>query len=257
MRVVRPFVVLALLTTGLTTGRCAVGRSATHPPAVGGSSLASVASERVIPSADRTLLIGKLRAALAAVPPPPAPYALSEDTSEESVADSSPWEDGAGRWAAPASAIAERIYEARAQKPEAGEPEAIEIRVELNGLWDLPRGLASVGGDPVSFPVSGATAVEVAMIAPDAEAGRVALPLSQEQIENRLAVICVYVGSARAERVIREAVEKGSSTSSTLRGTRRASDVQRLTIQLHGPKRTIEALASSVRVAALRRLLAR
>jgi hypothetical protein len=220
---------------------------------------ASNGATHPLPRAERVRLRRALRAALAAVPAPRGPYALDRESVSERVATDAPYDAGAKRWRAPATAGAERVYEAAGQGEGAQEPEPIEVLVELNGAWEIPRGLASVGGDPTLVSIPGAAAVEVAMVAPESDGGRVSLPLPAGWAANRLAELQLYFGTEEEERALLASIEGGPPWEippRTSRGPARPSDVQIATVTLHGPKGAIEALAKRVGAGAIRRLLA-
>jgi hypothetical protein len=211
-----------------------------------------------IPESDRGHLAAAIERALHALPRPPAPYATSPDDSTLEIDRRAYWDPDAKHWTAPARATAERVFsapEVSASEPGAVQSPSLEYRVFLNHEPELPEGLASEGDSPRAFPLPGSVAVEVTTITGGEEGGRVALPVSPEAAAVSPTVIRVYIGSREMEKAVRVLLAGGNLAGSIFPAAARAGGVYSVVVELYGPKRTVESLATALDVPALRKLL--
>ena len=202
-----------------------------------------------IPDSDRDRLIAAVRTVMSALPVPPPSYNRAPDDSTMEADRRSFWDPDAKRWTAPAQATFERVHlpGANAELP------SLEYRVYLNHEPELPQGLASEGGPPRQFPISGAVAVEVTLIG--AEGGRVAVSLSPEAAAAAPTVVRIYLGSREMETAVRALLGGGQLAGSIFPSVARAGEVRSIVVDLYGPKRAVETLATQVDTKALRKVL--
>ena len=217
-------------------------------------------SMKTIPPPALEALRRALKQATALLPAPERPYVLHAEETRLEVDPVAPWDARMKAWLRPGHASAVRSYDVPADAP--GIPEdlrrfvgPIEITVELNGETRFPD-LASEGGTPSLVPVKGATAVRVAVIAPEAAQGRMAA-ITPRQAEYRLAAITIFVGDPAAEAAVRSAVKLRGEPRPATAHTSDPSEVQLITVRIRGPLKPSEELARHIAGASLRQLLRR
>ena len=217
-------------------------------------------SMKTIPPPALETLRRSLKEVTRLIPAPDKPYVLRGEETKLTVDPGAPWDAKSKAWPRPARATAEYTYDL----PEGatgisdelrGFMGPIEVTVELNGE---PRfaDLASEGGPPTLIPVKGATAVEVAVIAPGAVQGRVAA-MTPRQSEYRLAAITIFVADPGVEANIRSAVKAHTSPRAATAPTADPAELHVITVRIHGPKKSAEELARRIPAASLRPLLRR
>jgi len=221
------------------------------PPRAGGSEM------RAIPRAERDRLAKTLASALATLPTPERGFALVEDGASQEVTDKAAWDSAAGRWLAPATAYAERVYDRpgeNAGKPgeNAAEP-VLEVRLRINEGASLPQDLQSVGGEPALFPLPSALAVEVFTV--KLEASSRMMPQTEAEIANSLTVMRIYIGGAELSAYVREILKEGSTAAWAPPPGGKPGAARFIVVELYGGRQTVERLAARVPVERLRRLL--
>lgn len=220
--------------------------AAAGPP----SQRAEGAQMKAIPRSERHRLAKALDAALASLPTPEKGFALVEGGASREVAEEAAWDSGAGRWLAPATAYAERVYD----PPGQGEEEPVlEIRLRLNQGASLPQDLQSVGGEPALFPLPSAPAIEVSTV--KLEASSRMMQQTEAQIANSLTVMRIYVGSAELSRFVLDLLTTNPEGHWAPPPGGRPAAVRWIVVELYGGKRAVERLAGRVPVERLRRLL--
>jgi len=193
--------------------------------------------------------------------PAPRGYALDPTSVTAEADDSAPWDEARGSWAAPATARAERVFEA-ARGSDDNAPPAMEQRVFVNSAVEAPSGLASEGGTPRAFPVPGASAIEVTMIGAEdatpapAEEGRIAMPVTPVKAASAVTIIRILLADPETERAFR-ATAGGSTPLPARSPPARPGAIRTLVVELYGGKRDVESLASYLPTTSLRRLLDR
>jgi hypothetical protein len=208
--------------------------------------------------AERASIQRSLASVVKALPAPASGFRLAPDGASEDVGRLV-LELGGGKqpWG-PVEASAERIYDRTDASDD--EDRTLEIRVSINGTKGLSTGLASVGGTPKPFAVTGAFALEQTLIGvDDAEGGsgsRVALPVDESQAERTVALLRIYIVPKALEDRL-QAMVKGSNDvpafdSSFVPSPKRAVP-RSLVVEIHGQKRDVEAYARRVNAADLRR----
>ncbi len=215
---------------------------------------------RTLPPPALEALRHSLREAAADIPAPESPYALQQEESKVEVGSTAPWDAKAKAWLGAAAATAGYHYDVPDDTPglSAGTRALlgpIEVSVELNGE---PRfaGLSSEGGPPSILLLKGATAVEIAAIAPGAVEGRVAA-MTPREAEYRLAAITLFVGDPSTEAEIRGAVKNRTPLRPDVYPTPDPAEVHLIAVRIHGPRKPAEALARRIPAATLRSLLHR
>jgi len=211
-----------------------------------------------LPAAEIKRLRTVLRAAVAAVRPPAAPYRRLTEYDEDHVLPPR----GVRR---PATATAERYYEVPDSTPveslpirNAGLVGPVEVTVSINADIVLPN-LTSVASDTTRVPLEGAEAARVDAIPPRVLEGRVAA-MSVEEGEYRLGAMYVLVADSTTEAAMRRLTErKDASALAGLspRPARRPGDVRWVSVRVHGPLAVVERVARDIDVRALRKLLSR
>ena len=215
---------------------------------------------RPIPTSARAHLLDIAKRALA-LRPVPQGYALDRESVEATADEKALWTGTA--FVHPGTARADRALEPSLAGYPDGTPPTLEQRVFVNTEVDMPTGLASEGGSPMAFDVSGAVAVEVTTIGAEGsesgagDGGRVALPLTSAQKTTAITIIRVLLANSKTEKLFRTAISEGAMPPLDRPSTKNPGEIQTLVIELYGGKADVESLARHLPVSQLRKLLDR
>ena len=204
--------------------------------------------------AERASVQRTLVAVVSSLPAPASGFRLAPDGATEEVGRTVLKLDGGNQPWGPLDASGERIYDRTDASDD--EDRTLEVRVSVNGTKGLSTGLASVGGTPRPFTVSGAFALEQNLIGADDPGERVAMPVDPSQADRTVALLRIYIVPKALEQRLR-AMAKGSENfpafdPSFVPSSKRA-DLRSLVVEIHGQRRDVEAYARRVHAADLRR----